>query len=282
MHEDNPKLSARETIPGTRPSLTSPVSQMCTQAQFEEAVYERWRLEMGLHFSYHRKHWEFAYILQALSELGMLEAGRHGLGFGVGREPLAAVMANKGVSVLATDMPLAQAKGTGWISTAQHARRLEDLNWNGLCPVERFRRHVTFREIDMRALPGNLGAFDFVWSACALEHLGSIENGIKFILESLKFLRPGGVAVHTTEYNLMSDTRTVDNDATVLFRRRDFTALADRVTEMGYAIALNFTEGSQFADKFVDVPPYRDCPHLAILLNGFVTTSFGLIISRPR
>ena len=36
----------------------------------------------------HRKMWEWLFIAEALRERGMLAAGRRGVGFGVGQEPL--------------------------------------------------------------------------------------------------------------------------------------------------------------------------------------------------
>ena len=39
------------------------------------------------------------------------------------------------------------------------------------------------------------GQFDFVWSACAFEHLGSILNGLEFVVNSVKCLKPGGVVL---------------------------------------------------------------------------------------
>ena len=51
----------------------------------------------------------------------------------------------------------------------------------------------------MRDLPDDLGSFDFIWSSCSFEHLGSLGEGERFVLEALRFLKPGGVAVHTTE-----------------------------------------------------------------------------------
>ena len=40
----------------------------------------------------------------------------------------------------------------------------------------------------------------------------------------LKVLKPGGLAIHTTEYNYMSDDHTRDNGETVLFLRKRFSS----------------------------------------------------------
>lgn len=58
--------------------------------------------------------------------------------------------------------------------------------------------------------------FDFIWSSCALEDLSALEHGIKFILNSLRMLKPGGIAVHTKEFNVSSNFETIESGETVL------------------------------------------------------------------
>ncbi len=48
------------------PVLENPVSQACTQAQLDAAVYRAWCGVIREVPRYHRKQWEFCYILQAL------------------------------------------------------------------------------------------------------------------------------------------------------------------------------------------------------------------------
>lgn len=64
-------------------------SRACRQADFETPWFSYWAEALGAHPAYHRKLWEVVYICQALHERGLLTEGRRGLGFGVGREPLA-------------------------------------------------------------------------------------------------------------------------------------------------------------------------------------------------
>lgn len=262
------------------PSLARPVSQACTQSQFHEADYTAWCAAIGEAPRLHRKQWEYCYILQALSQAGLLEAGTRGLGFGVGREPLSAYFASRGSSVVATDLPPDLGAAHGWIETNQHADQLTTLNERGLCPAETFVANVEFRPLDMNAIPGDLREFDFCWSACALEHLGDLDRGMAFIEKSLDTLRPGGVAVHTTELNCSSDFWTLRDGATVLFRKRDIRRLAARLRSLGHHIILNFDTGTGIADRHIDHPPFADAPHLKLQLGRYVTTSFGMIIRR--
>src|SRR5580704_12730413 len=69
----------------------------------------------------HRKMWEWLFISQALSERGLLREGSRGLGFGVGQEPLAALFASMGCTLVVTDLPPERAEADGWTSTDQFA-----------------------------------------------------------------------------------------------------------------------------------------------------------------
>lgn len=259
-------------------SLANPVSQLCTQSQFEEPTFQKWLELLKRPFKYRRKYWEFAYIAQALDLAGLLESGRHGLGFGVGREPLPALFASRGVCVLATDHP----EGRDWKGVGQYAAGLDDLPYEGICSRDTFSRFVRYEAVDMNYIPSHLrtGEYDFVWSANSLDHLGSIEAGLEFIRDSMECLKPGGTAVHTTEFNTDSDGATLDSGPVVLFRERDMKRLASELTEAGYKVELNLTRGDGPVDLYIDRPPYQHDRHIRIEVGGHVTTSIGLVIRK--
>jgi hypothetical protein len=228
----------------------------------------------------HRKMWEWLFIAEALRERGLLAPGRAGLGFGVGREPLVALFADAGCDVVATDQPLDAAVASGWTdSAAEWAGGLEDLNASGLCAAEEFARRVTFRPVDMHALPADLRGFNFTWSSCALEHLGTLAAGMDFVLAQMDCLRPGGVAVHTTEYLVSSNEATVEAGGTVFYRRRDIEDVVQRLRRAGHDVDMDYTLGTTPEDLHVDVPPYTDV-HLRTELAGHVTTSLALIVTK--
>ena len=274
-------LKRTKPFAGTPPRLRDPLSQACTQAQMDEPAYAYWCAAIGEVPRYHRKQWEFCYILQALARSGKLAPDMRGLGFGVGEEPLAALMAQRGVEVLATDLDQSSAAVLGWVETDQHAAGKAALNTRALCHPESFERLVDYRVVDMNDVPRELdGQFDFCWSACALEHLGSIAQGLAFIERSIACLVPGGVAVHTTEFNCSSDNDTLDHASTVLFRQRDFLDLANRLRARGHRIDLTFDLGDQPLDQHVDIAPYSADRHLKLRIEKWVTTSFGLIVQK--
>jgi hypothetical protein len=145
--------------------------------------------------------------------------------------------------------------------------------------VEWIAKTADHQDVDMNAIPDTLRDYDFCWSACSLEHTGSIDNGLCFIENSLDTLKPGGVAVHTTEFNLSSDTDTIEEGGTVLFRKQDIMLLARLLrTRKHKLLPLNFYAGSTEVDKFVDVPPYQNDPHLRLRIERYRLTSIGLAI----
>jgi len=268
-------------LDGTPADQAFPNSTLCRQESFQQPYFSYWTIRLGQGLRYHRKLWEFVFIAQALWERGAVKPGTRALGFGVGEEPLTAFFASQDVAVTATDLDTAGAQASGWVATGQHAAGKAALRYPTICPDSLFDKNVEFRVCDMNAIAPDLRGYDFCWSACALEHLGSIEKGLAFIEKSIECLKPGGWAIHTTEFNTSSNLGTVDHMDTVLFRRMDFEALAARLTAQGHYVApFDFETGNQPIDRYHDLPPYRAEPHLKVALAGYGATSAGIIIQR--
>lgn len=229
----------------------------------------------------HRKVWEWCFICEALDSHGCLKAGQRGLGFAVGQEPLVSIFNACGAHIVATDLDTADAASKGWIETAQHADNKAALNQRGLCDAAEFERLTGFEFADMTAIPDRYAAsFDFTWSACAFEHLGSLDAGIDFVLNSMRTLKPGGIAVHTTEFNVSSELSTVESGATVIYRRSDIERLISQLQGMGHRVEIDWDFGQLPLDYFVDIPPYSHNPHLKLRLADYTVTSLGLIITK--
>lgn len=254
----------------------------CSSADLMHPEFERLCRMVEIPVHYHRKLWEWVFVVHHLEKAGVLRDGCSGIGFGVGRENLPSFFAARGVQVLATDAPPEIGERGGWAATAQHAEALESLFNPRLVDRGRFDGNVRFRTCDMNAIPADIGLFDFAWSSCCFEHLGDLEAGLRFVVESVKkCLKPGGVAVHTTEFNLSSDDETVAEGETVLYRKRDLEELVRRLRDRGHKVEpFVVAPDSHYLDGFVDVPPYTHSPHLKLQIERYVATSAGIVVRR--
>jgi hypothetical protein len=265
-----------------RPEILGMESGVCRQLHFSTDEFRYWMGALGDVPGMHRKQWEYFYVAQVLFERGMLAPGKKGLGFAVGREALPALFAKWGCEILATDLAEDAAIAEGWVQTGQHSSQIDHLFYGNVCPRETFFAAVRYENLNMNAIPAALsGQFDFCWSSCAFEHLGSIEHGLAFVERSIDTLVPGGVAVHTTEFNLSSNEDTLESPITSIFRRRDMEELATRLTAAGHEVSpFDWSTGPGFAETVIDLPPYKRSPHLKLQIEQYVCTSIGIIVRK--
>jgi len=243
-------------------------------------TYKRWVSEMGIDENFfHRKVWEHVYIAQALSERGMLSSGKKGLVFAVGSEPLPALFAKYGVKVTASDLDESNTVTDAWKETNQHSTSLLQLERPNICDKEMFYENVTFVPIDMNNIPNDLTDYDFCWSSCAFEHCGDLQKCREFVFNSLKVLKPGGMSVHTTEYNISSE-ESVDIPYQAAFGKHFLDNLRDELISLGHDVApFDFRLGNHPDEDYVS--PGGD-NHFKLRNFDSVTTSIGLIIKKAK
>ncbi len=289
------RLEQRLTGDGANAVSSGPSAGVCKHADFltdwyrrrHEAMSGPWRPESLHDYQYTRKSWEWCVIAELLDRHGVLSDGRTGIGFAVGKEPLASVFARAGAQVLATDLAASDSGSQRWAMTDQHAAGVDALWHSKIVDRDLFTERVRFAHADMRDLStlAGEGPVDFIWSSCALEHLGSLGAGIEFVLESAKLLRPGGLAVHTTEFNVSSTLDTVETGGNVLYRESDIGDLAERLRAAGYRLRpIEFDIGDHEFDRRYDVEPFFTTAggqHIKLLLEGHITTLLVLTIDAP-
>lgn len=254
----------------------------CTAQDFYHPEFKRLADIIALDVFMHRKLWEYIFIQHHAFRLDAVGEGRRAIGFGVGTEPLPSAFAQHGTQVIATDIPF----------TADHQAMSQDaylahamINLPSIhLDREQFGDKVTFDICDMNAIGEDIKDFDFCWSSGSLQQLGSIRKGREFIINSVeKVLKPGGVAIHTTEFNLSSNEDTEDRSDVVLFRRRDIDSLIKYLKRRGHEVEpFIVCNNVSPADNYIDTEPYCHDLHLKLRLKGHVTTSCGLVIRRGK
>lgn len=265
-------------------------TMVCQKEHFDSSWFLRWNQEInpdgGESWSprkLRRKGWEWYAIAQALAEREMLRPGKRGLGFAVGTEPLSSLFAKYGVEVLATDLGNETETAKMWKTNNEHAATLEDLWKPNIISREDFLRHVRFENADMNYPEKITEKFDFIWSSCALEHLGGLQPGWDFVLKSSQLLNPGGIAVHTTEFNVSSNSHTLTTGDSVIYRRCDIEALDYYLRRHSMCLeVMDFSAGTSPADRQYDIPPYYQAGrhHVKLKLADHISTSLIFIVYR--
>lgn len=276
---------SRHNASATRPMFARLVSQVVSAAQFEEEDFVRWSTLLASPLGeFHRKVWEHCYILRAAEQHGVLRAGNRAIGFGVGSEPIPAALARHALHVLASDLDPALDEAAGWMRTGEHMSGLDALSFPDIVDDAVLARLVSTRFVDMRAIPADLGPADLVWSAGAFEHLGSPEAGFEFVLNTLDLLGPGGVAVHTTELELVPHESTRDHGMLAVYRPDDLDDLVAQIRDRAYEIECNWSVSLDTPrDRIVLTGPFTndDPVHLKIAVADSILTSVGIIVRRP-
>lgn len=262
-------------------------SMICNQGFLDMPFAIYWaKLISGGTPYYHRKLWELVYISQGLYERNLLRSGKRGISFGTGEECLPDLFASMGCEITATDLDPTEEMAKGWIDTNQNAAGdKEKLRKRHFCNDKDFDERVKVEYVNMNAIPDKYnGKYDFCWSACALEHIGSIKKGCEFIKNSLNVLKPGGYAIHTTEYNLFSNDATIDENGLCLFRKKDIEKLINELMKDGYEVSpMDWFIGDNIVDSFIDIPPSnRKKMHLRLLIDKYPCTSIGIVIKKPE
>ena len=219
-------------VAGAVPTITNPVSQFRTQSQLDEPSYAQWLSVMGKGSHLGHELWEEVYVAQALDRYGMLTGGARGLAFGVDAEALPAICAGKGCEIVLTDYLASDPSGPdgGALGDITAFRRPD------ICPDKRFDAAVSGQSAPPGSLGGALADFDFCWAIDAAGRLGSVNEALRFVMDSIQCLKVGGLAVHTLPFAAFTDEPSVPADAGLL-RRVDLERFALEVVSLGHQIA---------------------------------------------
>jgi len=182
------------------------MSKVCDAADFFSPEYIAVVKELKAVPALHRKQWEFAMIYLALKKQGMLDAGKTGLSMGSGKEVILYAIASKVKHLTATDL---YSSGSQW-DGAKAADPDEYIRMDKPIPVDDSK--LSALHMDMRSLAFEDTTFDFAYSACAFEHIGTDTDFLRHLDEVYRVLKDGGTYVMTTEFTFASKTVPIKNN----------------------------------------------------------------------
>jgi SAM-dependent methyltransferase len=142
----------------------------------------------------HRKHWEFAWAVSGLHELGVLGPDSMVLGVGAGHEWPLYQLTNVARWVFATDI----YGDAGTFSNSGHESDAAMLFDPDRFAVGTYnRRRLVVQHMNGADIRYEEGSFDAVFSLSSIEHFGEAKE--LALSEMARVLKPGGVLILTTE-----------------------------------------------------------------------------------
>ena len=227
---DQPELISMQS-----PVLTSPVSQAMTPRQFAESAFTKRMNELAQHGNRGEKHaWEDAIILQTLQYYGALSSGApRGVCFDHAGRGVPAYIASQGGSMtIVHDWP-------GAPPVANPEEALTSLARTAICRSEIFEGSVHLTTKAMLDQGNEVADYDFLWSK-GIGDTGAGKAAFShFLLDSMRYLRFGGVAIHLIRYGAPSQAGAAVATGTnaTHFTRPEIERLALSLVAQGQEVA---------------------------------------------
>ena len=256
------------------PAEGPPLNKICDRRDWEHPAWRQALEDLGYVSDparLHRKEWEFAQGVYGLRKLRCLSPDAVALGLGAGTEPIIFFLAGRLRRVVATDLYAGE-----FSEHEADPRMLRDPE--AFAPFSYHRDRLEVRRMDATAIDYAPESFDLVFSFSSFEHFGSRRAQRACLAEIHRVLRPGGVAVLTTEVILNAWGRHGD-----YFRR---TELLDAlIPDAGFRLAggdFHFATSRATLEGLVRLPREVDRrPHLVLRRWRTYFTSAAFFLEKP-
>lgn len=251
-----------------------PLNKLCGMAELENPEWSKALADLDLdrpNAPFHRKAWEFTQAVYGLRKLKRLSADAVALGIGSGHEHILYFLANKVKEVVATDL----YEGS---FADKEASPLMVTHPDMFSPFHYRKDHLRVLVMDAMNLDFPDSNFDFVFSFSSIEHFGGHAEAIKALGEMYRVLKPGGVAVISTELILNRLGKTEG-----FFRMRDVEPVFLNATGFDL-VGGKIDDGME--KRFVRNPmefPYEASGEPCVVLRKGLTlfTSILLFLQKP-
>ncbi len=251
-----------------------PLNKLCGMAEIENAEWRKALCDLDMEcqkIPFHKKAWEFAHALYGLRKLERLPPEAVALGVASGHEPILYFLANKIRTVIATDIYQGEFAGShGSPCMLDHPEMFAPFHYQ--------RDHLRVLVMDARELEFPSCCFDFVFSFSSIEHFGGHSGALIALKEIYRVLKPGGVAVVTTELIL---NRL--GEAPGFFRRREIGPVF--LQGAGFDLGGGSLDG-RIERRFVSEAlnfPYNPTgkPCIVLRVDRTLFTSIALFLQKP-
>ena len=270
------RMAARIEDPGEGqpPADGPPLNKICDRSDWARPAWRQALEDLGYSpdpARVHRKEWEFAQGVYGLRKLRCLSPVAAALGLGAGAEPIIFFLAGRLRRVVATDLY------AGDFSRHEaDPRILRDPE--AFAPFSYDRDRLEVRQMDATAIDYEPESFDVVFSFSSFEHFGSRRAQRACLTGMYRVLRPGGVAVLTTEVILNTWGRHGD-----YFRLTEL--LDDMIPGAGFRLTggdFRFATSRATLDGLIRLPhEIERRPHLVLRRWRTYFTSAAFFLEKP-
>jgi SAM-dependent methyltransferase len=228
----------------------------------------------------HRKHWEFAQLINGFHRLGVLGPDAWILAVAAGQEEPAFYLTNFARWVFCTDI-----YGSGEFSNLEaDARILIDPDAVARCRFNR--RRLVVQYMDALDLRYEKATFDAVYSLSSIEHFGGFEGARRALNEQRWVLKKGGIAAFTTEV-VINGAPSLEEGNLALFTPDDVSRLCQSVDGLRLVEPLDFSVSNRTranpislrqAAQDAQVRKYTEYPHVVLEHKGRHYTSISVFL----
>jgi SAM-dependent methyltransferase len=232
----------------------------------------------------HRKAWEWAIGIIAMRRFGKLNEKSTAIGVGVGREEVLFYLANKLYHRYATDL----YDVNSWKNFAP-----SDLpeNPKKYAPFPYKEDALTVLRMDGTKLEFPSESFDIAFSFSSIEHFGDRKNhsgALRSVKEMERVLKPGGLAVITTEYIINDkehpeffNKRTIYSDLVDKFEKLKLVEPLDlRITTKTLDTVIDYSSAVYWDASSSDDEFKKNHPLVLIRVGNILVTSLLLTLQK--
>jgi ubiquinone/menaquinone biosynthesis C-methylase UbiE len=229
----------------------------------------------------HRKHWEFAQVLDGLADLGALQPDGMVLAVAAGQEAVVFDLTNQVRWVFATDI-----YGSGPFAEKEaDSAMLQDPDT--IAPFSYNRRRLVVQYMDALDLRYEDETFDAVYSLSSIEHFGGIDGVRRALSEQRRVVNIGGIVALTTEV-VINGAEPLDEGHLLLSSPEQLSGVCESVPGLALVEPIDFSVSDRTRSTVLSLSDAvahshsgePDYPHIILEHRGRHFTSVSVFLRR--